>query len=317
MLAAIPFFGLTVQNINVPGLGNLPIDPWAILVCLGFVVGLEIARARGLRLGIDPKDIVDGAIVIVGTGFLVAHIVTVLFYFPERLVTDEPMFGLMNPSGNGIWSILRFWEGFASTGGFIGAVIGAVLFYKVYAKKPDALRYADVITFGFPAGWFLGRVGCGVVHDHIGAPTTMPFGMDFDRGITNFYWALGDPYPGVSGVRHELGVYEAVAMIPVIAIFWWVGRKDRPPGTFLALFGLLYAPLRFVLDFLRNADLANQDLRYGALTPAQYGMIVMFLASAYLLWRLAKSDYQPLPMDGSPYQRERALGLPIPEPEAA
>lgn len=269
-LAAIPFFQLSVYNLDVPGIGVLPIDPWATLVCIGFVVGLEIARWRGIRLGLDTRDVVDGAVVIVLTGFVVAHIVTVLFYFPERLQTD------------GIMSILRVWEGFSSTGGFIGAVLGAWLFYKVYRPR-DALRHADVICFGFPFGWFFGRLGCGVVHDHIGAEASwFPLAMDFDHGFGP--WLEGASY--ASGIRHELGLYEAAYMIPVAALFLWWGRVDRVPGFFLAWFGILYAPIRFVLDFLRNDDLSSQDARYLGLTPAQYGMVLMLVVSIWFLSRL-------------------------------
>jgi phosphatidylglycerol:prolipoprotein diacylglycerol transferase len=267
LLAAIPFFELQVYDLLIPGVGTLPVDPWATLVCIGFVVGLEVARWRGIKLGLETRDIVDGAVVIVLTGFVIAHVVTVLFYFPERL-TEQ-----------GIWAILKVWEGFSSTGGFIGAVLGAWLFYKFVRPRP-ALRHADVICFGFPFGWFFGRLGCGVVHDHIGATTNFFLAMDFDNGFGP--WAAGDPH--VTGIRHELGLYEAMYMIPVGLAFLWWGRQDRVPGFFLGWFGVLYAPMRFVLDFLRNNDLDHQDARYWGLTPAQYGMVLMFgLSIAFLL----------------------------------
>lgn len=274
MIAAIPFFQLRVYEVDIPGVGTLPIDPWATLVCIGFVVGLEMARYRAIKLGLDVRDIVDGAVFTVLMGFGIAHIVTVLFYFPERLTED------------GIWSILRVWEGFSSTGGFLGAVIGAALFYKVIRKR-DALRHADVICYGFPFGWFFGRLGCAVVHDHIGAETTFPLAMQFPD--THF----------AAGLRHELGLYEAVYMIPVMAAFWWLGRRDRPPGFFLALFAVAYAPIRFVLDFLRNSDLSAHDLRYVGLTPAQYGMVALLAAGLGLLWWLRGRPFEPHPMDGS------------------
>lgn len=290
MIAAIPYFELRVYQPEILGT-TMPIDPWAVLVCLGFVVGLEVARARAIKLGLEVRDIVDGAVFIVLMGFLVAHIVTVLFYFPERLMLDQCLAGDSAACTEGVMSILRVWEGFSSTGGFIGAVIGAWLFYKVIRKRP-ALRHADVITYGFPFGWFFGRLGCASVHDHVGSETTFPLAMNFDWGLKDFYWYAGDPCPWASGIRHELGLYEAVYMVLVMGVFYALGRQDRPPGFFLAWFAILYAPVRFVLDFLRNSDLDHQDARYLALTPAQYGMVVMFLAGLYLLSRLDHEAYR-------------------------
>lgn len=277
MLAALPNFTLRVYDLEIPGLGTVPIDPWATLVCVGFVVGLEIARARAIRLGLDVRDIVDGAVFIVLMGFFVAHVFTVLFYFPERMTVD----GAFNPVA-AAGAILRVWQGFASTGGFVGAVIGAVLFYR-FLRPRDAWRHADVITFGFPFGWFFGRLGCGVVHDHIGAQTTWPIGMDF----------------GPDGVRHELGLYEAALTVPIMVLFWRLGRSDQPPGTFLALFGMAYAPIRFLLDGLRNVDLEHQDARYLGLTPAQYGMVLMFVAALALWIRVRRAPFVPVPLGGS------------------
>lgn len=253
---------------------TVPIDAWATLVCIGIVVGLEVARARAIKLGLDVRDIVDGAVVIVGMGFIVAHIVTVVFYKPERLAEE------------GIWAILKIWEGFASTGGFIGAVLGAWLFYKVIRKRP-ALRHSDIICFGFPFGWFFGRVGCGVVHDHIGSLTTFPLGMQFP------------PHHYAAGLRHELGLYEAAYMIPVMALFWYWGKQDRPPGFFLGWFAVLYAPLRFGLDFLRNTDLAGHDIRHFGLTAAQWGMVALFAAGVWMLRNLKPFDPPP-PSDADP-----------------
>ena len=66
MLAAIPFFQLGVYDLSLGPLGSLPLDSWATLVLIGFVVGLEVSRYRGLKLGMEPRDIVDSALVIVG-----------------------------------------------------------------------------------------------------------------------------------------------------------------------------------------------------------------------------------------------------------
>ena len=268
MLAAIPFFRLDVYHLDL-GFTTLPIDPWATLVAIGIVVGLEVARWRGIRLGLDTKDVVDGAVVIVLSGFLMAHFFTLFFYFPDRL------------SDNGI-SALWTVEGFSSTGGFLGAVLGAWIFYTRFRPHVSALQHADVICFGFPFGWFFGRMGCGVVHDHVGSQTTFPLAMDFDHGFAA--WPDGVPY--IDGVRHELGLYEAALMIPIMALFLYLAKQERPPGFFLALFAALYSPIRFGMEFLRNNDLTYQDARYLGLTPAQYGMVVMFVASVWMLRRL-------------------------------
>jgi phosphatidylglycerol:prolipoprotein diacylglycerol transferase len=291
LLAALPFFELrpvaegvratwNTVSVTIPTFG-IPVDPWATLVCLGVLVGLEVGRARAIRMGFEPRDIVDGAVWTVLWGFFGAHVYTVLAYYPERLATD------------GIWAILRVWEGFASTGGFIGAMLAYFVFYRWIRPMP-LLRMGDLIAFGFPVGWVFGRMGCAVVHDHIGAPTDFALGM----------WFPPDHF--AAGVRHELGLYEMLLTLPLMAWFFWLGRRDQPPGTFLGWFFTLYAPVRFGLDFLRNDDLAFQDVRYLGLTPAQYGVIALFLFGVALLAQRDLKGFRPWPLDGTPDQGARA-----------
>lgn len=297
MIAALPFYELRMVSGGVkitldtwsaviPTLG-IPVDPWATLVCLGILLGLELARARGMKMGFEPKDVVDGVVFTVLVGFLVAHWFTVLFYYPERLATD------------GIWSLLKVWEGFSSTGGFLGGVAGLVIFYR-WIRPREILRFADLIAYGFPVGWLFGRIGCGVVHDHIGAPTSFPLGVTFPA----------DHF--AAGVRHELGLYEAALTLPMVVLWHQLGKKDRPPGFFLGLFFAMYAPMRFGLDFLRNADLASADARYVGLTPAQWAMIAIGLSGVALVaWALRRPGFVPHPLDGSPpptFPRAEASG---------
>ncbi|MCA9571924.1 MAG: prolipoprotein diacylglyceryl transferase, partial [Myxococcales bacterium] len=158
MIAALPFYELRMVDggvrlvlgdwaTTIPTFG-IPLDPWATLVCLGILLGLEMSRARAIRMGIEVKDIVDGIVFVVLFGFFIAHVFTVVAYFPERLARD------------GIWSLLRVWEGFSSTGGFLGGLAAIPLFYGVIRPRPGLiLRFGDLIAYGFPIGWFFGRMG--------------------------------------------------------------------------------------------------------------------------------------------------------------
>lgn len=239
-------------------LGPVPLDPWAALVCIGFVAGLEISRARGIKKGLAVPDVVDGAVFIVAMGFVVGHLVHVLAYNPQRLEED------------GILALLRVWQGFSSTGGFIGAVLGAVLFYKVIRPRPF-WEHVDPIMFSFPVGWFFGRMGCFSVHDHIGTPST---------------WLLAVNHPQPVGPRHDLGLYEALWTLGIAVAFYALDRKPRKAGFFVAAWAALYAPVRFGLDFLRNTDLSNADVRWAGLTPAQYGALLMFVAGLWVMRKL-------------------------------
>lgn len=253
-------------HIPVYHLGPIDLDPWGLLVISGFVLGLEIARARGLAKGLDVRDIVDGVTVTVLSGFVFGHLVHVLAYHPEMI--DQ----------QGFAAIYRIWAGFSSFGGFLGAVIGSVLFYKVIRKR-DYWAHADVVMYAFPFAWIFGRGGCALVHDHIGRPTDFFLAVNFDNMM-----------PGM-GVRHDLGLYECFYSMFISAVFFALRKKQWPAGAFLALWCFLYAPVRFCLDFLRRVDQIpgvplSPDVRWVGLTPAQWGCLVMLGAGTAILLRV-------------------------------
>jgi phosphatidylglycerol---prolipoprotein diacylglyceryl transferase len=98
-----------------------------------------------------------------------------------------------------------------------------------------------------------------LVHDHIGRPSGLPLAIRFP-----------------DGPRHDLGFYEllytGLVLLPTVLV---LVRRPHRPGTILASLALLYAPARFLGDFLRNVDLPSADLRYAGLTFAQYACLLL------------------------------------------
>ncbi|RME20213.1 MAG: prolipoprotein diacylglyceryl transferase [Deltaproteobacteria bacterium] len=224
-----------------------------------------MARARAIAQGLDVRDIVDGVVVTVGLGFVGGHWMHVLAYHPELL--EE----------RGWITLLEVWGGLSSTGGFLGAIAGSILFYKVIRKRPY-WPHADCIAYGFPFAWIIARLGCFSAHDHIGRPSDFFLAVDF---------------PG--GPRHDLGLYEALWTTAIALVFLALRRRPHRPGFFVALLTTMYVPVRFLLDFLRSTDLETSDLRYAGLTPAQWVMVLLFFVGGWLVWRLRGAIAEPPP----------------------
>jgi phosphatidylglycerol:prolipoprotein diacylglycerol transferase len=237
-------------------------DSWLVLVVLGIAAGTEYARARAIRTGLSVKVTVDCTLAMVGMGFIVAHLVHVLAYNPQLFAED--------------WKrILPWYGGYSSFGGFLGAAIAIPLFLRW--KRAPTWAYTDNLAIGFVLGWAFGRTGCFSAHDHMGAQTSFFLAVEFPT-------SLGGP-------RHDLGLYEALLAWSMFAAFHVIDRRHPQlwHGFFSAWSVLLYAPVRFGLDFLRGTDLEtvsrHSDVRWAGLTPAQYGAVVMFLFGLWILVR--------------------------------
>jgi phosphatidylglycerol:prolipoprotein diacylglycerol transferase len=269
--------------------GPVTVHAFGVIVAVALIVGWRMAVARSRRKGLDPEIFEDLLAYVVLSGFVVAHLYSVLAYFPREAMKDPLL-------------LLMFWEDISSFGGFAGGVLGLWIFFRFKARHVDAaarLRYLDVIAYVFPFAWAIGRVACTVAHDHPGTVTTFPLGISLKSPEAQAYIAyfyreagrLAELPPSAELAKmsfHDLGWYEflymAFLMVPAFLV---LDRKPRPPAFFLIAFPLLYVPARFFLDFLRIGD-----VRYFGLTPGQYAGIAVFLTSVYLMvrmpWGIAK-----------------------------
>ena len=109
------------------------------------------------------------------------------------------------------------------------------------------------------------RLGCFSVHDRPGVLTDFPLAVAFPEGA-----------------RHDLGLYDAIALALISVVLYAVDRRGRLRDRLLPLLALLYGTSRFLLDFLRARDLPYSDARYLGLTPAQFACI------AIVIWGLIK-----------------------------
>jgi len=227
-------------------------------VATALVVGYMLGRRRARLTGLDPQICADGQVWIVVTGFAVAHWVSVIFYFPEKIL-ERP------------WVLLFFWEGLSSFGGLFGAILGALIYFR--SKRVSVIKYCDAIIFGFVPAWILGRMGCTVVFDHPGIPTDFFLGMVYHRSIT----IAGVHYPAGT-VLHNLGMYEAMVAVFLTIILYSIKNIKPFDGFHPAVMLFLYSPIRFYLDRLRVSDKT-----YFGLTPGQYFAIGMFLFAVFLV----------------------------------
>lgn len=252
----IPYF----RPSAVPLFGGLQLQPFGLLVGTAVLMGVWMAKRRARQAGVPEKEIQDAIFWAVVPGFLMAHWWTVFLYHPDWIETRG-------------WTIIfKFWEGLSSFGGFFGALIGLTAYFK-YLRKPW-LKHAEIIAQGLTLGWIFGRMGCSLVHDHPGKHT-------------DFFLAVNYP----DGPRHDLGIYEFLyTLVVLFPLSLWLHRRKARTGIYLVSMVLLYAPVRFVFDFLRVEDRLEADVRYAGLTPAQYGCIAVFMIAVWLLMRLRRTS---------------------------
>jgi len=216
--------------------------------------------------------------------------------------------------------------------GVIGGLVGAKLWYVLLTRDPDALfRRGGFVWYGgflgavaailsngrrrhVPArftmeicaaplslGYALGRVGCFLVNDDYGIPSSVPWAMKFPIGllltpVMNLRAMVVRLPAGTDPMQvvavHPTEIYQTVAMF---LIFWWLWRRrdhGHATGWLFACYLLAGGLERFLVEFVRAKD----DRLLGSFTLAQATSVMLMIAGAVLLyvWRKPAGP-QPLP----------------------
>jgi phosphatidylglycerol:prolipoprotein diacylglycerol transferase len=272
-----PFVGIDDTKIA-------PFHPYGICVAIGFFVGDWAMMRFAVKRGYERSDFRMLVIFMGVFGWLFAWGVDILFYRTEH--------------GQGV----SLFQGFSSTGAIVGAVLAAFMWSrfdfrgwkaKKRAEPQPMLPASEVVQAAWPLAFAFGRLGCSLIHDHVGAPAVPGtlgslFAIAFPRGDGDGVdHALGPIHviTGGSDLRYDLGFLELWVLVPlsIWCVLTW--KKKVQMGTFTIVSCLWYGPWRFFLDFLRAEDGPSGEARQGGLTFAQYFSIAIVALGIVLLVR--------------------------------
>ena len=251
---------------------NFPVNTYGVLLALAFLLALVVAARLASRDGLPRERIYD-----LGLWLLLAAIVG----SKALMLVVEPEYRA-NPSHLLSLDFLR--SGGVFYGGFVAAVITA--FVLVHRFKLPWWKTADAFAPAVALGQAIGRQGCFAAGCCWGKPTTLPWGVDFTEAGHEI---TGVP---VETALHPTQLYESFACFLVFLLLVWLHRRKIFSGQVILLYGVLYAAVRFTVEFFRDdprGDLFGLTTRTG-LSTSQLISLVVFAASATLLvirWRRA------------------------------
>ncbi|MFA6523036.1 MAG: prolipoprotein diacylglyceryl transferase [Candidatus Peribacteraceae bacterium] len=230
---------------------------------LAFVIAVvllpRLQHFRGLMLSRDRwMEIISWGVVGVLIG---GRLGFVLFY--------EPAYFFANPL-----KVFAVWEGgMSSHGGFIGLTLA--LLFALRREGRSLWKIADIVTVPGSLGLAFGRFGNFINQELYGTVTSLPWGISF---------------PGASGFRHPVQLYELMIDLVIALVCLLSLRRSKTDGRTLAFFLMLYSVARFLLEFVR----AQQYPIFMMLTRGQMLTIPLFLAGLCVwFWRTNTNPSMP------------------------
>ena len=278
-------------------LGPLTVTGYGLMMMLAFLVaGWAIQRELGRR-NLNPEYAADVVVFAVIGGIAGAK----LWYVA---LTGDP--GALFSRGGLVWY-----------GGFIGGVVAVML--NGWRKRVPLRLTMDLVAPALAVGYALGRVGCFVVEDDYGMPTSLPWGMRFPQGLPpttagnlgQLYHVVIPPNtpPWEVLAVHPTQLYEVAAMLFAFWILWRLRTHQHATGWLFGVYLVLAGVERFLVEFLRAKD----DRFLGSFTIAQLASVVLAVAGVILMTSWSQRDEVTIPegsgvLAGEPRAASRAPG---------
>ncbi len=252
--------------------GPVTVYSYGVLLAASYLLGLQLARIRARRWGLDPNRVLDLGIYIIIAALVGAKLLL--------LVVDFDQF---RSSPGEILTLVR--SGGVFYGGLILAV--AVAFWYILKHHLPFWTTCDVFAPGIAMGHVTGRLGCFAAGCCYGKPTTLPWGITFTNPLAaaNVGTPLGTPL-------HPTQLYEAGAELVILMLLLSTERKGRPfAGRTFWAYMLLYAISRFVIEFYRGDP---RGVVFGVLSTSQFISVVLApLSLGMLAWLSRASPEAP------------------------
>lgn len=275
------------------GWSNLQIRYYGVMYVIAILAGIWLTRReaarRGLSLTLD--DILDFVLITVPVAIVGARLYYVAFQWSNFYVPDNLLQTLIN--------IVAIWEGgLAIHGGILFGLLMLWVFCRV--KKVSFWGFADAVAPSMLLGQALGRFGNFMNGDAYGTPIG-PEWPQWLEGVGVVY-APGTPaYQQFGHIpTHPTMLYEMGGDLLIFALLLWLGRKNFQDGFITALYMVLYAFLRFWMEFLRaDALWLVQD----SLRAAQIISVLLFVIfTGLIFWKklYLRKPVSPPPSPGDP-----------------
>jgi phosphatidylglycerol:prolipoprotein diacylglycerol transferase len=205
--------------------GSIGISSFSVMVIIAFLVAYKISEMEFRRRGFE-EGLVDTLLIACIIGGLVGA--KVLFLFQNATISEL----ISNP--------LRYLSsGLTFFGGFIGATI--LIWLITWKKKLDFWSVLDAIAPSLTIAYSIGRIGCFLVGDDYGTPSSLPWAVAFPQGA-----------PPTTQRVHPTQIYETIAMAVVFAFLWRIRKQSPAPGWLTGITFVLMGIERFLIEFIRT-----------------------------------------------------------------
>ena len=254
-------------------IGSLQVSSFSATMLLAFLVAtwLGVRQARFLRVDADI-------------------VLRLLPWAAAAGLAGAQLYSVIGGVLHGQTDIAALWSRRGQV--FYGGLIAGTLM-TMWRFRRTGLPQHILFDYGAPCvaiGHAIGRIGCFLVGDDYGMPTTLPWGVAFPLGAppstAGYLRSMGvsidsSVLPSTVMAVHPVQLYEATVLGVLGAVLWRATRRPHRPYTVFAVYAMTYGAWRLGIEWLRPKD---DHLPIG-ITSAQLVSLALLALGAFIFMR--------------------------------
>jgi phosphatidylglycerol:prolipoprotein diacylglycerol transferase len=228
---------------------NLPVHAYGVMLVIGFLLALELAKFLARRAGIDPEVFVNAGLIALVSGVIGARLSHVIENWHDF---TRPELGLTN-----LWNAVNIRSGGLTFYGGLILAFPVTIAYGMMKRMPIRLGM-DIVAPCVMVGLAFGRVGCFLNGCCYGGEcdASFPLAVTYPVGSTPYVDQLMHGEITIAAARslpvHPAQLYSTFTSLLVAAICVCYFSLRPSPGRVMALMLMLEGTTRFLLEMLRS-----------------------------------------------------------------
>jgi phosphatidylglycerol---prolipoprotein diacylglyceryl transferase len=202
-------------------IGSFEVTSFGLMVAVAALTGITVFTRELRRSGL-PEDASNAAVAGVLGGLAGAKLI-----WSIEFAGTAPFFELLFSRGGLSWF-----------GGFAGGITTGLLMLRHY--RVSVVSGLAAATPALAIGHAIGRIGCFLVGDDYGRPSTLPWAVAFPEGL-----------PPTTAPVHPTQLYETFALLIVAWLLVRWRRNGVADPVVLGRYLLLAGGVRFLIEFVR------------------------------------------------------------------
>lgn len=246
---------------KIMDLGPLTIHTYGLLLAVAFIAGIWLASRNAARAGLNPDSIWNLGLIIIFSALVGAKLLLFLSDYSYYSENPREIFSLSTLRSSGVYY-----------GGLLLALAASA--WYLHKTKLPGWKVADITAPGIALGQSIGRIGCLSAGCCYGKPTTLPWGITFTNQYA--YDNVGVP---LNIPLHPTQIYESIGTFLLFLFLMWCLKRKHFTGQIILQYLMLYAGLRFVIEFFRG-DEDRGFVLHGLLSTSQFIGILTIIGAA-------------------------------------